>query len=407
MNITPDQLPFLCFTAGDDGTILSANDWLCSRLQYNKEELVGKNVDLIFTMATRIFQQTHFFPLLKMKGSAEEIFITLQDKAGAPLPVLINASRVVQDNNAVLTYVGIVVHNRKKFEDELVAAKKAAERALSENSELLRIKNDLQQHMERLDQQLMRVSRQNEEFRQFNHVITHNFQEPLRKLFIFTNLLESNSAASENIKKVKQVAAQMRTVLSGLQQYVWLMEAAKQPKLIDPVPMIEQLRQQLEMEHEGVAISFRLDNIPQVTADEAQLRLMLYQVLSNAVQFRKEGAPVQVDLTGGVSVQNRFRQLPGKYLFVEYWKLDITDYGQGFDPTYKQQVFELFRKLHPGNSAGVGLSLCKTVADNHDGMITIDSKKGVFTTVTIYLPLSGGDEGSGSIFATKESKPNA
>ena len=115
-----DNAPCLYFSSLDDGTIINVNTTLCRKLGYTKEELEGQKLDTIFTIPTRIFQQTHFFPLLKMQGWAEEIYITLQTRSGEQLPLLINAERKIEDNKAISVYVGIVVLNRKRFEDELV-----------------------------------------------------------------------------------------------------------------------------------------------------------------------------------------------------------------------------------------------------------------------------------------------
>jgi signal transduction histidine kinase len=73
----------------------------------------------------------------------------------------------------------------------------------------------------------------------------------------------------------------------------------------------------------------------------------------------------------------------------EYYKLVIKDHGIGFDPQYSEQVFKLFRRLNNNRyGTGIGLALCKKIAENHDGDITVDSKPGEGTEFTIFLPLS-------------------
>ena len=225
MDTNLNMLPCLYFSSRDDGTLSEVNEPLCKNLGYSREELLGKKIETIFTVATRIFQQTHLFPLLKMQGHAEEIYISLRAKDGEEVPALINAERKELQQEMLTSYAGIIVHQRTKFEDELVAAKKAAETALHQNTALLHAKQDLQKHSEQLDQQMRMVSKQNEELRQFNHVVTHDLQEPLRKLFLFTErLLETDDRVSEKkmVEKIRLVSGQMRTIFSGLQQYIWL-----------------------------------------------------------------------------------------------------------------------------------------------------------------------------------------
>src|SRR5579875_1325835 len=177
-----DQAPCLYYASTDDGILLEVNEHLCTMLGYQKDELIGKKAETLFTVATKIFNQTHFYPLLRMQGFAEEIFITLQQSNGEALPVLMNAVRKNIDSKEVNLHIGIIVHHRKRFEEELIAAKKTAEAALNENTELTKAKLALQEHSEELDRQISIANKQNEELRQFNRVVTHDMQEPLRKL---------------------------------------------------------------------------------------------------------------------------------------------------------------------------------------------------------------------------------
>ena len=110
-----NMAPCLAFSFGDDGKIMEVNQRLCLKLGYEREELVGKKTDVLFTIPTRIFHQTHFFPLLKMQGHAEEIYVTLLQKNGEVIPVLINAQAYSDKERTLFVCAGIIVHNLKNF----------------------------------------------------------------------------------------------------------------------------------------------------------------------------------------------------------------------------------------------------------------------------------------------------
>ena len=383
------EAPFLFFSSSDDGIILDVNETLCRYLHRTRMELIGQKTDLIFTVPTRIFQQTHFFPLLKMRGHAEEIYLTLQTKEKEQVPVLINATRELIGGEGLSFYAGIVVYNRKKFEDELVAARKAAEKSLHENSALLAAQKELQERTEALDEQMYLVQKQNEELRQFNYVVTHQLQEPLRKLFLFTNMFIENESLADSKKaaqKIVSVAEQMRSILSGLQQYVWLTETPVNRTTLDLNSLAANIIENLQQQFPEVSIQYRAETIDTIEADKEQMRFMLEAVFHNSVRYRKEGETVKIDFTGSELQRNRFRSLSGKYQFAPFLKLQGADSGMGFDPTYKEQVFELFKRLHANSGRGVSLSLCKQIAENHQGSIEIDSRPGEGTVVTILLP---------------------
>lgn len=389
--MNPEKIPCYYFCTDEAGNITEVNERACVQLGYERDELLGNKVTIIFTVATRIFHQTHFFPLIRMQGTADEIFITLLTKANQQIPMLINAERTDENGTIIIQYVGIPIYNRKKFEDGLVAAKKTAEAALQENTTLKQLKLELQAHSEQLDQSISKVHRQNEELKQLNWIVTHDLQEPLRKLSIFSDILLSKNKTGvdfDNIlSRLMATSSQMRFILSAVQQYVWLTDVKSNFTLIDLTSVLLTVEKKLADEFPQTTLEIQLKNSLPFNADAKQIELLLYQVLLNALQFRKDGERAFVQIDSTVIKKNSFTKVKEKYSYQNFLRLRITDHGKGFDPAYKDQVFELFKRLHTGNSRGLGLSLCKKVVENHDGRISIDTKIGEGTTVTVLLPM--------------------
>lgn len=386
-----EQAPCLYFSTDDDGSLLEVNEQLCITLNYSKDELQNKRADLFYTVPTRIFHQTHFFPLLKLQGYAEEIYITLKKRNDEQLPVLMNAARKMFEGKAVCIYTGIIVRNRKKFEEELISARKTAEAALNENTFLLQVKQELQKRSEELDNQVQIATKQMEELKQFNHVATHDMQEPLRKLSMFSNMLVENTGRQDQtilIDKIRRITLQMKDIISGLQQYVWLNQTPLKITGIYLDKILMLVKQQLEEEFVGVNLIIKTENTQSFLADEEQMRLLFYHLLSNAIRFRKKDSEVNVDITVDTIQLNQFRNVKEKYKYVDFLRIRVADDGIGFDPEYKMMVFELFRRLHKESGRGVGLSLCKKIVEQHGGSIHMDSEEGKGTVVIVLLPLN-------------------
>ncbi|HVG14225.1 MAG TPA: ATP-binding protein [Chitinophagaceae bacterium] len=386
-----NDIPCIYFSSSADGFILQASDSLCQCLGYTRDELVGRKLESIFTLSTRIFQQTHFYPLLQLNGQAEELYITLRSKDGADIPMLTNATQTERNGNIIIQFAGITLTKRKKFEDEIIAAKKAAERALNENTSLKAAQEELQKRAEELDNQIGLTEQQNRELRQFNHVATHTLQEPLRKLLLFSSqILETgeHKASETSVQKIRRTVEDMNAKLKGLQQYVWLTNEEFEWDNVDLLVLTEQARQQVELENPDVTIELQTEAIPRIRANSKQMQFLLKELLLNAIRFRKPGNIADVKMYASTLLLNKFRQLPGKYRYTEILKLEIRDNGIGFDDKYGDQAFELFRKLHLTDGQGVGLSLCKKIVENHGGSISIESQKDVGTTVIILLPLA-------------------
>jgi anti-anti-sigma regulatory factor len=116
-------------TFADDGTIVAVNATLARLLEHKVDELMGQRLELILPVASRIFYQTHFFPLLKMHGKAEEVYFSLRTKSSEDIPVLVNAVRRERDGGAANDCVIIPMRQRRRYEDEILEAKREAEEA--------------------------------------------------------------------------------------------------------------------------------------------------------------------------------------------------------------------------------------------------------------------------------------
>lgn len=387
-----DLAPCYFFSYGEDGLLVFLNNTVLDKLGYEKGELEGQTVEKIYTLPTRIFNQTHFTPLIKLQHYAVEIFVTLKAKDGSAIPVLLNAKKDRETGNILC--VGILVENRKKFEDELVAARNAAEKALQENTELVKAREELRLHAEKLDQQLFRVDRQNAELQQFNRAVSHDLQEPLRKLLVFSDMLRAAGDLPAHVQnlvdKLLRSAAQMRMAVGGLQQYVWVTEHSNGVSAINLNELLPGVEHQVKGECGEDLLVLDMEKLPVVHGDTDQVRLLFYHLLLNAVQFRKEGKPAIVTVRGTTLQLNKFRNIEDKYQLAEYLRIQVSDAGQGFDSSYNEKVFGLFKRMHNHSGRGLGLALCRKIVENHGGNITASGEEGKGVTITIMLPMDGG-----------------
>ena len=107
------------------------NATLSELLGYPQDALLGKVMDLVLPIASRVFYQTHFFPLLKLQGKTEEIYFSLRTSQGEDIPILVNAVRRTQAETMINSCVVIPIRHRIQYEDEILKAKKTAEAAVA------------------------------------------------------------------------------------------------------------------------------------------------------------------------------------------------------------------------------------------------------------------------------------
>src|SRR5687768_1690604 len=128
----------------DQGQIVWVNKTLSDWLEYGQQDLEGKSIETIFTLSTRIFYNTHFFPLLKLHQKAHEIFMTLRTNGKGDIPVLVNADRdgATGQSHCVI----IPVLQRKEYEQQLLQARADAEKALNENVHMRALKEKVEEN---------------------------------------------------------------------------------------------------------------------------------------------------------------------------------------------------------------------------------------------------------------------
>ncbi|HET6822213.1 MAG TPA: histidine kinase dimerization/phospho-acceptor domain-containing protein, partial [Anaerolineales bacterium] len=124
-----DTAPCGFLSIRDDGSITLVNRTLQEWLGYPPEELQGKHMDIILPAASRIFYQTHLFPLLRIQGRAEEVYFPLRRQDGKDIPMLVNAARREEDGVIAYHFVFMPMHQRDQYENEILRAKAAAEEA--------------------------------------------------------------------------------------------------------------------------------------------------------------------------------------------------------------------------------------------------------------------------------------
>ncbi|QRN94618.1 PAS domain-containing protein [Archangium violaceum] len=382
----------LSFT--DEGTLVVVNDTLLGLLGYSRDELVGGHVDRILTLASRLFYQTHFFPLLRMQGKAEEISLSLSSKSRESVPVLVSAVRRERQGTIVNDCALLPVRERGKYEDELLRAKRAAEEALRSNEELIQARQELQLRAQELDQQLHQLERNNQELTRISTILAHDLREPMRKLSVFGSLFTKEDrqvlslTGQRSLDRIRAESARMDGLLTALQQFVSLEVTEEPTEAVNLNDVVRSAQQMVSERTERGAPKVLSQSLPVIQGRRRQLVMLFYHLLDNAVKFRTPEVFPQVDIGCGVIQLNSFRAIKDKYRYVDFARIVLEDNGVGFHGRYSDYVFEALRKLDPNTPGpGIGLAICRKVVESHGGSISAESEPGRGARFTILLPL--------------------
>ncbi|QDK77525.1 PAS domain S-box protein [Spirosoma sp. KCTC 42546] len=390
-----NQMPGGYFYFTEEGILLGINQTLLDQLGYDAPDMAGKPVEALLTIASRIFYQTHFYPLLKLQGKADEIFLSLRMKNGQALPVLLNAASLKRDDSRVYQCVCLPVRQRQKYEEEILQSKREAQQALRENKELLEAKQTLEQHQHLLDQQLTELAQKNQQLWQFSKLITHDLQEPLRKITLLADALRQEEGQGlvldegKLLDRIMAASQSMRALIRRLGDYLSLEVDPEQIGLIDLQQVVVNASERVSQQH-VTNIRLVTHDLPQIEGDRGQLVNLFIELMTNSVLISHQPAhpPLEITITGQLIEQNSFRSLPGKYRYEEFIRITYSDNGPGLKIGLGDQLFLIHKNTSAGLlKLGFGLAICKKIIDNHGGMISVTPNSGSGAEFVILLPV--------------------
>lgn len=393
MDDLTDVIPSGVLVFDDRGIILSVNRTLAEMLRYQPGDLEGKNIDIILSLASRIFYNTHFFPLIRLQSRADEIFLTLVTSDTQHLAVLSNAVRRLRDGNHENIVVFMPLLQRQKYEEEILQAKRDAENALKENKELQKLAEMLENRTQEMEKQNSRIQAINHDLVQFSKIISHDLQEPIRKIKLFSRILATTANAHWSEKshsvlgKIEKAADRLRHLTLGLQEYVNI-DTAESPGDVNLNDILPDAVEKVKKKREFDGFKVASEQLPYIEGYQAQLELLFYHLIDNAVQFRRPDRELVLNIRHTLLEENLYRSIRERYKFVDHVRIIFSDNGTGFDDQYKDYVFDMIGKVHAaGKGLGLGLAIIKKIVDHHFGTVQIQSEPGKGTSVIIVLPL--------------------
>ncbi|MFL5352175.1 sensor histidine kinase [Archangium sp.] len=230
----------------------------------------------------------------------------------------------------------------------------------------------------------LRLEQSNRELENFASVASHDLQEPLRKIQTFSERLTATCASvlspegRDYLERMSNAAARMRTLIDDLLAYSRISSRAQPFVRVNLQQLALEVVDDLELAIAQAGAAVTVGELPTVEADPAQMRQLLQNLLSNALKFHREGVPPSISIQGGLDAEGRLAELR------------VEDNGIGFEVKYLDRIFALFQRLHGRGKyegTGIGLAICRKIAERHGGSIDARSTPGQGSTFIVTLPL--------------------
>ncbi len=297
--------------------------------------------------------------------------------ADAPRMVRMRATALTDSAGAINGATALLFDD-----DERAAARAAAPRAYAAG----------QAHANRA------LARSNSELEKFASVASHDLQEPLRKIRTFGDRLTIvdgaalSPAGADYLARMQHAAARMQVLIDDLLAYARVSADPPRAVPVDLAATTRAVLADLETRIEQSGGRVEVGPLPTIEGDPLRLRQLLQNLISNALKFQRPEAPPVVTISATLLPSEDAAQAGplGGAAPPAWLHLSVRDNGIGFEPKHATRIFEVFKRLH-GRGAyegtGIGLALCRQIAERHGGHISATGALGQGATVHVTLPL--------------------
>jgi PAS domain S-box-containing protein len=256
-----------------------------------------------------------------------------------------------------------------------------------ENEKQLELKN---QQLETLNKALIDS---NHDLQQFASVASHDLQEPLRKIQVFSKFLKDRSMnelseqSGQYVDKILLSSQRMKVLIIDILNYSRLSADDEHVESIDLNDLISEIVDDFDLKITEMNAKVDVGHLPVIEGNKGQLRQVFHNLVNNALKFTHPDRPSHVVISSknieaaelGVSLADEH----------QYCRISVRDNGIGFNEQFANSIFNLFEKLNPKSAfegSGIGLAIAKKIVDKHHGLIIAKSENGKGAEFNIILP---------------------
>ena len=242
---------------------------------------------------------------------------------------------------------------------------------------------------ETLHQSARALDNANREQSQFTYAISHDLKSPANTIAMLLKELEHmegghiGAGGRELLADATRTVERMTQLVEDILGYARTIGQGIKVERVDLNAVVQEVIEDLQGDIVSAQAGFNVSKLPIVDGNRVQLRMLMQNLINNAIKFRAPGRVPEIT----ISTQNQ-EDPPAVNILV-------SDNGIGIPTEYQERVFELFQRLHAHGDyggSGLGLTLCKRIAINHSGDISLSSKQGVGTTFNVKIPRRDNDK---------------
>lgn len=241
---------------------------------------------------------------------------------------------------------------------------------------------------ENLKNLAMKLSLSNRELQEFAYIASHDLQEPLRKIRMFSDRIQDkystviDAQGQDYLKRMQNASTRMHDMIHNLLLYSRVGRQGQPFKPTDLNAVVNQVIMELDDQIEEKQAAIQVDDLMTLEADALQLHQLFQNLLNNSLKYHREGVPPVIKIS--------CKLLKEAWRKIHLCQITVEDNGIGFEDKDVDRIFGLFTRLHGRSEydgTGIGLAICRRIVERHNGSITATGRPHKGATFIISLPL--------------------